>query len=207
MLMLNLASSMQVQMAMLAYGDHRNFTEHLMVPHEELNGKTLGVIGFGHIGKAVIAVARAMEMNILVATRTPRSDRDGIRFTTQENLLTKSDVVSLHVPLTPQTHHLMNATTFAMMKPGAFLINTARGGLVDEDALIEALRNHEIAGAGLDVQEHEPLADDSPLFGMSNVIVTPHIGWRGLETRQRLVGVVADDIVAFVSGQPKNQVN
>jgi glycerate dehydrogenase len=121
--------------------------------------------------------------------------------------LTKSDVVSLHVPLTPQTHHLMNATTFAMMKPGAFLINTARGGLVDEDALIEALRNHEIAGAGLDVQEHEPLADDSPLFGMSNVIVTPHIGWRGLETRQRLVGVVADDIVAFVSGQPKNQVN
>lgn len=206
MLMLNLASSMQIQLKMLAQGDHRNFSEHLMVPHVELNGKTLGVIGFGHIGQALIKIAQAMGMQILVSTRTKRADRDGIHFTTQADLLQHSDFVSLNLPLTPATTHLIDTDALKQMKPTAFLINTARGGLIDEPALIQALQNHDIAGAGLDVQASEPLADDSPLFQLDNVIVTPHIGWRGLETRQRLVKIVADDIQAFLKGDALNRI-
>lgn len=206
MLMLNLASSMQQQLTMLAHGDHRNFSQHLMVPHVELNGKTLGVIGFGHIGQALIKIAQAMDMQILVATRTKRDDRDGIHFTSQADLLVHSDFVSLNLPLTPDTANLIDASALQLMKPSAFLINTARGGLVDEPALIQALKHHEIAGAGLDVQASEPLADDSPLFALDNVIVTPHIGWRGLETRQRLVKIVADDIQAFLQGEALNRI-
>lgn len=206
MLMLNLASSMQLQLKMLAQGDRRNFSAHLMVPHVELNGKTLGVIGFGHIGQALIKIAQAMDMQILVATRTKRDDRDGIHFTTQADLLQHSDFVSLNLPLTPATTHLIDAKALQLMKPSAFLINTARGGLIDEPALIKALQNHEIAGAGLDVQASEPLAADSPLFQLDNVIVTPHIGWKGLETRQRLVKIVADDIQAFLAGTALNRI-
>ncbi len=207
MLMLSLASSMQTQLRMLANGDHRNFTDHLLVDHMELNGKTLGVIGFGHIGQTIIKVAQALDMNILVSTRTPRADRDGIHFTTQADLLANSDFVSLNLPLTPGTHHLINAATLAQMKPTAYLINTARGGLVDEAALIHALTTHQLAGAGLDVQEVEPLPETSPLYTLDNVIVTPHMGWRGLETRQRLVHLVGENIAAYLSGKPLNNVN
>ncbi|WP_179394820.1 NAD(P)-dependent oxidoreductase [Lacticaseibacillus absianus] len=206
MMMLALASSLQTQVTMLAHGDHRNFDAHLMVPHVELNGKTLGVIGFGHIGQAVIKIAQAMGMRILVSTRTPRVDRDGIHFTSQADLLANSDVVSLHLPLTPATHHLIDSAALAQMKPSALLINTARGGLVDTVALVAALQAHRLAGAGLDVQEQEPLPATSPLWALPNVLLTPHIGWKGAETRQRLVQIVADDIHGFLSGQPLNLV-
>lgn len=207
MMMLNLSSAMQVQMKMLAVKDHRNFTEHLLVPHVELNGKTLGVIGAGHIGKEVIKVGQALGMRVIAFNRTPREDEDNLHYDTLENVLRESDYVSLHCPLTPQTQHLINADTLRMMKPTAFLINTARGGLVDEKALIAALEKHEIAGAGLDVQETEPPAGDSPLYTLDNVIITPHMGWKGFETRQRLVSVVADDIRSFLAGTPINVVN
>lgn len=207
MLMLGLASSLQVQMRMLAAGNHANFNDHLLVPHLELTGKTLGVVGFGHIGQALIHRAQALGMQILVSTRTQRPDQSGIHFTTQEDMLRRSDFVSLHVPLVPATRHLINAQTLEQMKSSAFLINTARGGLVDEPALIQALQAKTIAGAGLDVQEVEPLPDDSPLYDMSNVIVTPHIGWRGLETRQRLVRMVGDNIQSWFAGKPLNRVN
>lgn len=206
MLMMNLASSMQEQMRMLAVGNHDNFSKHLMVTHEELNGKTLGVIGFGNIGRTVIKVAQALEMNILVSTRTPRDDFDDIHFTTQDELFAKSDFVSLNLPLNQATHHMVDAQVLDSMKSTAFLINTARGGLIDQDALVTALQQHKIAGAGLDVQEVEPLPDDSPLFTLPNAIVTPHIGWRGLETRQRLVKMISDNIAAFFDGDPINQV-
>ena len=207
MLMLGLASSLQVQMRMLAAVNHANFNDHLLVPHLELTGKTLGVVGFGHIGQALIHRAQALGMQILVSTRTQRPDQSGIHFTTQEDMLRRSDFVSLHVPLVPATRHLINAQTLEQMKSSAFLINTARGGLVDEPALIQALQAKTIAGAGLDVQEVEPLPDDSPLYDMSNVIVTPHIGWRGLETRQRLVRMVGDNIQSWFAGKPLNRVN
>lgn len=207
LMILNLASSMQKQIRMLSEGNHDNFHKHLMVDHVELNGKTLGVIGYGNIAKEIIKVAQAMGMKILVSTRTPRADMENIHFTTNEAVLKESDFISLNCPLNESTRHLINKETLAMMKPTAFLINTARGALIDEKALIEALKNKTIAGAGLDVQEVEPLDDASPLYTMDNVILTPHMGWRGLETRQRLVSIIQDNIRAFSNGQPINRVD
>ncbi len=207
MLILNLSSAMQVQMAMLAKGNHDNFTKNLQVPHVEVNDKTLGIIGAGHIGREVIRIAKAMDMKILVYTRTPKEDGDGIRYVDLETLLRNSDYISLHCPLTPQTRHMINKDTLAMMKPEAFLINTSRGALIDEPALIEALQNGVIAGAGLDVQEVEPPAEDNPLYTMSNVLLTPHMGWKGLETRKRLVSILAGNIKAWEDKKPVNVVS
>lgn len=207
MLMLNLASAMQVQMKMLAKGDKSNFTEYLKVPHIELNGKTIGIIGAGNIGKEVIKIAQAMGMNVLVTARRKREDSDGIHYTTVEDILKNSDVVSLHCPLTSDTKHIINAESIALMKPTAFLINTSRGALIDEKALIQALKENKIAGAGLDVQEVEPPVEDNPLYELDNVIITPHMGWKGMETRQRLVSIIADDVKNFFAGTPINVVN
>ena len=207
MMILNLSSTMQVQMKMLANGNHDNFTKNLQVPHVEVNGKTLGVIGAGHIGKKVIKIAQALDMNILVYTRTPREDEKGIRYVSLKELLEHSDYVSLHCPLTESTKHMINKETLKLMKPSAFIINTSRGALIDEAALIEALKNGKIAGAGLDVQETEPPKETSPLYTMENVLLTPHMGWKGLETRQRLVSILADNIKSFLAGNPKNVVS
>ena len=207
MMILNLSSTMHTQMKMLAKGDHSNFTKHLQVPHVEVNGKTLGIIGAGNIGRAVIKIAKALDMDILVYTRTPREDSDGIRYVDLDTLLANSDYISLHCPLTPQTRHIINKETLSKMKPSAFLVNTSRGALVDEPALIEALQNGVIAGAALDVQETEPPAEDNPLYTLDNVILTPHMGWKGLETRQRLVSILDGNIKAFFAGNPRNVVS
>ena len=207
MLMLMLSSSMQKQLKMLYSGDHSNFTKFLLLPHVELNGKTLGIVGAGNIGKTVIRVAQAMGMNILVYTRHPKEDSDGIKYVSLETMLKESDYVSLHCPLSPQTRHIIDADAIAKMKPSAFLINTSRGPLVDEKALIEALKAGRIAGAGLDVQETEPPAEDNPLYTMENVILTPHMGWKGLETRRRLASIVVNDIKNFFAGTPINVVS
>ena len=207
MMILNLSSTMQTQMKMLAKGDHSNFTKHLQVPHVEVNGKTLGIFGAGNIGRAVIKIAKALDMDILVYTRTPREDSDGIRYVDLDTLLANSDYISLHCPLTPQTRHIINKETLSKMKPSAFLVNTSRGALVDEPALIEALQNGVIAGAALDVQETEPPAEDNPLYTLDNVILTPHMGWKGLETRQRLVSILDGNIKAFFAGNPRNVVS
>ena len=207
MMILNLSSTMQTQMKMLAKGDHSNFTKHLQVPHVEVNGKTLGIIGAGNIGRAVIKIAKALDMDILVYTRTPREDSDGIRYVDLDTLLANSDYISLHCPLTPQTRHIINKETLSKMKPSAFLVNTSRGALVDEPALIEALQIGVIAGAALDVQETEPPAEDNPLYTLDNVILTPHMGWKGLETRQRLVSILDGNIKAFFAGNPRNVVS
>lgn len=207
MMILNLSSTMQTQMKMLAHGNHDNFTKNLQVPHVEVNGKTLGIIGAGNIGRSVIKVAQALDMDILVYTRTPKADENGIRYVDLPTLLKSSDYVSLHCPLTPQTRHIINEETLSMMKPTAFLINTSRGALVDEPALIKALQNGVIAGAGLDVQETEPPVKDNPLYTLDNVILTPHMGWKGLETRQRLVSILDGNIKAYLNGSPVNVVS
>ncbi|MEZ5086345.1 MAG: NAD(P)-dependent oxidoreductase [Tessaracoccus sp.] len=207
LLVLSLASSLQKQIRMLAEGNHDNFHKHLMVDHVEVNGKTLGVVGYGSIAQEIITVARALGMTILVSTRTPRPDEDGVRFVTLDEVLAQSDFLSLNCPLNASTRHMINRQTLATMKPSACVINTARGALIDEEALIDALQTGVIAGAGLDVQEVEPLDDASPLYTMDNVIVTPHMGWRGLETRRRLVAMVGDNIRAFVEGNPINRVD
>ena len=202
MMILNLSSAMQVQMKMLACGNHDNFTRNLQV-----NGKTLGIIGAGHIGRKVIQIAQALDMNILVYTRTPREDEKGIRYVSLEELLKNSDYVSMHCPLTESTKHMINKESLSLMKPSAFIINTSRGALIDEAALIEALENGTIAGAGLDVQETEPPEEASPLYTMDQVLLTPHMGWKGLETRQRLVSILADNIKQFMEGNPINVVS
>lgn len=207
MMIMNLSSSMRKQFAMLTENNHDNFTKCMQVDHVEINDKTLGVVGAGHIGREVIKVAQALGMKILAYDVNAKEDEPGIHFTTLEELLSQSDYVTLHCPLMPQTHHIINKDTLALMKPTAFIINTARGPLIDEAALIEVLKEGRIAGAGLDVQEVEPPADDNPLYQMENVILTPHMGWRGLETRQRLVSILADDIKNYLNGTPINVVS
>lgn len=207
MMILNFASTMQKQIGMLAKGDRSNFTKHLQVSHTEVNGKTLGVVGAGHIGMEVIKVAKALGMNILVHTRTPKVDGDGIRYVSLDELLENSDYITLHCPLNDQTKHMINKETIAKMKPSAVIINTGRGPLINEADLCEALAAKRIAGAGLDVQEVEPPVEDSPLYTLDNVIITPHMGWKGLETRQRLVGIIRDNVQAFFKGEPINVVS
>lgn len=207
MMILNFASTMQKQIGMLAKGDRSNFTKHLQVSHTEVNGKTLGVVGAGHIGMEVIKVAKALGMNILVHTRTPKADGDGIRYVSLDELLENSDYITLHCPLNDQTKHMINKETIAKMKPSAVIVNTGRGPLINEAELCEALAAKRIAGAGLDVQEVEPPAEDSPLYTLDNIIITPHMGWKGLETRQRLVGIIRDNVQAFFKGEPINVVS
>lgn len=207
MMLLNFASTMQQQIGMLARGDRSNFTKHLQVHHTEVNGKTLGIIGAGHIGMAVVKVAKALDMNILIHTRTPKEDGDGIRYVSLDELLAQSDYISLHCPLNDKTKHLINKDTIAKMKPSVVILNTGRGGLINEADLCEALAAKRIHGAGLDVQEVEPPVEDSPLYTLDNVIITPHMGWKGLETRQRLVGIIRDNVQAFFKGEPINVVS
>ena len=207
MMILNFASTMQKQIGMLAKGDRSNFTKYLQVSHTEVNGKTLGVVGAGHIGMEVIKVAKALGMNILVHTRTPKADGDGIRYVSLDELLENSDYITLHCPLNEQTKYMINKEAISKMKTSAVIINTGRGPLINEADLCEALAAKRIAGAGLDVQEVEPPAEDSPLYTLDNVIITPHMGWKGLETRQRLVGIIRDNVQAFFKGEPINVVS
>ncbi len=204
----NLSSSLIQQQLMLQKKNFDNFTKYLQVPHFELQDKTLGVIGAGTIGRHVIKIAQILGMNILVYNRNPKPWGDpSVKFVSLEELLTKSDFVSIHCPLTADTKHLINKQRLNLMKPSAFIVNTSRGAIIQETDLIEALQNKKIAGAALDVQDPEPPKLNNPLFGMDNVILTPHIGWRRLESRQRLIKLMADNIEAFIHGTPINIVN
>lgn len=207
MLLLNLSSGMGSQIRRLQRGDRSNFTGSLQESHREVNGKTLGIIGAGNIGSKVIAIAKALEMKVIVYTRTPKAFGEGVRCCSLEEVFRESDYLSLHCPLTPATRHIVNEETLALMKPEACIINTSRGALIDEEALIKALEEGRLAGAGLDVQETEPPAEDNPLYTMDQVILTPHMGWKGLETRQRLVRILAENIAAYAAGKPQNVVN
>jgi len=174
---------------------------------EELAGKTLGIIGYGELGKAVARLAEQLGMRVLVAQRPAAEPQSG-RLPLAE-LLPQVDVLSLHCPLTEQTRHLINAEALRMMHPGAILINTARGGIVDEAALLEALREGRLGGAGIDVLHTEPPAEGNVLLqqSMPNLIVTPHIAWASRQARQRLIEGVAANIDAFLAGRMLNQVN
>ncbi len=205
---LALSSSLTKQQVMLKQKNYDNFYQFLGVPHSEVSGKTLGVIGTGHIGQRVIHSARALGMNVLCYSRTKKEwDDPKVSSVRLESLLSKSDFVTIHCPLTKETTHLINREKFALMKPSAFLINTSRGAVINETDLIEALKNGVIAGAALDVLEKEPPEKDNPLFSMEQVILTPHIGWKCIETRQRLIDLIAENIQALISGKPINVVN
>lgn len=171
-------------------------------PVVELSGKVFGIIGYGNIGKAVAQVAKALGMKVMVYNRTPFEGS-----TTLEEVLKNSDVVSLHCPLTDQNKFLINKNTLAMMKPNAFLINTARGGLIEESALREALLSGQIAGAGLDVLSTEPPKKDNPLIGLKNCLITPHIAWASKEARGRLFDMTLANIAGYLSGKLQNVIN
>jgi len=175
-------------------------------PIRELAGKTIGIVGYGHLGKAVASIAEAFGMKVLLAKRNLEDKRPG-RIALHD-LLPQVDVLSLHCPLTTETRELIAADELALMKKDAVLINTARGGLVDEDALLEALRSQRIGGAGLDVLETEPPPAGYPILKaeLPNLVITPHTAWASRESRQRLLDEIALNIEAFKAGELRNAV-
>ncbi|MGN0597644.1 MAG: D-2-hydroxyacid dehydrogenase [Ruminiclostridium sp.] len=175
------------------------------LPIGELRDKTIGIVGFGSIGKQVAKIALAFNMKVLVNTRTPSDNKD-VEFVSFEDLLQKSDIITFHCPLAPQTNKLMNKAAFEKVKQNALIINTARGPIIDETALREALDSGKIMGAGIDVLESEPMSADCKLLGAPNCIITPHVAWAGLETRERLMGIVEENIKMFLEGKTQNNV-
>ena len=174
-------------------------------PLMELTGKTLGIFGYGSIGKKVVQIAKAFGMKVICCTRTPKPDMpEAVTF---EELLQKSDFVSLHAPLTDKTKDIINSDSLKLMKPTAYLINTARGGFIVEKDLTEALNNGTIAGYAADVVLEEPMKEDSPLLNAKNCVITPHIAWAPLETRTRLQGIALENFKCWLNGKPQNVVN
>ncbi len=172
----------------------------------ELAGKTLGIVGYGGIGRKVAEIGRAIGMRILVHTRTPKEE-SGTEFVSLEELLRQSDFLTLHCPLTDKTKGLIGREQLAMMKPTAYLVNTSRGAVVEEQALADALNSGIIAGAGIDVLEVEPMSVDCPYRTAKNCYVTPHVGWAAKESRARLLLEVARNIRAFCRGERRNRVD
>lgn len=172
-------------------------------PQLELAGKTLGIIGYGRIGNAVAAIAKAFGMDVLVYSR---SKKPGVTYTELDALLQKADIVTLHCPLTADTNQLINASTLAKMKPGAFLINTSRGPVLDEQAVADALCSGHLGGAAVDVVSVEPIQSDSPLLTAPNCIITPHMAWAPITCRQRIMDTTRDSIRGYLSGHAVNTV-
>jgi len=190
---------------------HWKFWEFGCMWGTDLSGKTLGVYGFGRIGQAVARRARGFNMRIIyhsIDRPTPEQERElGAQFVDRDTLLREADFLTIHVPLAPDTHHLIGAAQLALMKPTAFLINSSRGKVVEEAALVEALQSKRIAGAGLDVFEFEPKIHPA-LFTMPNVVMTPHMGTSTGETRTAMALMAADNLLAALAGQrPANLVN
>lgn len=178
-------------------------------PLAELAGKTLGIIGFGGIGQKVADIAAAFDMQVLAVSghETDQSARKNFQWTTLEDLAARSDFITLHCLLNEKTENLVDAAFLARCKPTAYLINTARGPVVDAAALADALNEGRLAGAGLDVLTTEPPADDNPLLHAKNCLITPHIAWAGYETRARLMSILKENFAAFAEGAPIHVVN
>ncbi|MCH5299021.1 MAG: D-2-hydroxyacid dehydrogenase [Ruminococcus sp.] len=192
----------------VADGNWKNSTTFspFVFPLSEIAGKTLGIVGYGKIGEAVGRVAKAFGMNVLAHKRNPSNSAD-VTFVNLDTLLEKSDIVSVHCPLNDDSYRMFDENAFAKMRDGAIFINTARGGIMDENAVLGALRSGKLSYAAIDVLETEPMAKDCVLCGEANCIITPHIAWAPMETRERLMGVVCDNLRSFINGTPKNVVN
>lgn len=174
-------------------------------PLSELAGKTLGIVGFGNIGKAVAKIANAFEMRVIAFNRSEKQ-ADGVEFVSFETLLEQSDIVSVHCPLNSESQDMFDKNAFAKMKKGALFVNTARGGVMVEQDLFDALESGHLAGAAIDTLKVEPMEEDCILMGAKNCIMTPHIAWAPVETRVRLINIVADNISAFLNGTPENRI-
>ncbi|MBQ8688484.1 MAG: D-2-hydroxyacid dehydrogenase [Ruminococcus sp.] len=175
-------------------------------PTHELKGKTLSIIGYGSIGRQVARIGDAFGMEVLISTRTKPADCP-FQLVSVEDAFSRADVLTIHTPLTPETKGLISKENLARMKPSALLINSARGPIADEAALADALRSGKLAAAALDVLETEPMSADTPLRDIPNCIITPHIAWSPLETRQRLLGIAYENLRCYLSGSPQNVVS
>lgn len=173
-------------------------------PQIELAGKTLGIVGYGRIGHKTAEIARALGMNVIAFSRSQNSDA---AYVDLDTLLREADVISLHCPLFPETKEIISRENIAKMKDGVILINTARGALLDEQAVADALASGKIRGAAVDVTTVEPIRKDNPLLSAPNCIITPHMAWTPIEARRRLLNTVRDNIKGFCEGSPINVVN
>lgn len=181
---------------------------YMVKPVIELQDKTLGIIGLGQIGQAVAAIALSFGMKVIASHRHPERDKmEGVVFKSQNEVFENADFVSLHCPLNDQNKEFVDLELLKTMKPTSFLINTSRGGLVNEQDLADALNGELISGAGLDVLSSEPPSEDNPLLTAKNCLITPHIAWASKEARQRLMEILDDNISAFLKGEPLNVVN
>lgn len=201
---LEFANKLSLHTQSVARGDWQNCADfaYTLDTLHELNGKTLGIIGYGSIGRKVAQIGKAFGMNILVSTRTPV---DGC--VSKEEVFENADFITLHCPLNEGSKLMINEKSLSMFKPTAYLINTARGGLIDEEALANALNQGKIAGAGLDVLTCEPPKADNPLIHAKNCIITPHMAWASVEARVRLLHATEDNVRAFLQNSPINKVN
>ena len=209
MMMITLMRNLPAYQRDVAAGLWENspFFCHLGAPMRDLNGKTLAIFGRGNIGKTLATYAQAFKMNVVFAEhKNAQSVRDG--YVSFDEAIRSADVVSLNCPLTPQTANMIGEAELQQMKPGAILINCGRGGLVDEAALVAALKYGQIGGAGFDVLTQEPPRDGNPLLKarLPNLIVTPHIAWASQEATNRLFDILLDNINRFVAGNPQNLV-
>jgi glycerate dehydrogenase len=189
----------------------KSFAEFVF-PTTEIYGKTIGIIGYGEIGRAVEKIAEAYGMTVLISTRTPVK---GIENVSLDEIFIRSDYITLHCPLTPQTERLVNENRLSLCKKNAVIINTSRGGTVDEKALADALKSGKISGAGLDVLTVEPMSEDSPIWQLINdehfpknrLLISPHVAWAPIETRIRLVEKITENLRRYKNGTPINVVN
>ena len=208
-LMLHFASRVDEYAASVARGDWANAStfSYLSFPSHELCGRTLAIYGYGNIGRKVADIGRAFGMKVIATVHSPRPAEDGVEFVDVNELFSRADYLSLHCPLTDQTRHLVNAQTLSLMKPTAYIINTARGGVIEEDALCDALNSGRLAGAGIDVLDIEPMRPGHPYLTAKNCYITPHVAWGTLDARSRLITMVAENLKAFEDGKPINKVN
>jgi D-3-phosphoglycerate dehydrogenase len=186
------------------------FDDHYYLHNRLLAGKTIGVIGAGNIGRRVMQIGNSFCMNVISTTAHPGSEREEelrVKFVPLDDLLKESDIVTLHLPLTPETEHMIGTRELELMKPTAILINTSRGKVVNEEALIDALRKKKIAGAALDVFEKEPIKRDNPLLRLDNLVLTPHIAYLSEETTDMCAKIVTENVEMFLKSKPQNVVN
>jgi len=215
----NIPAYSTMSVAQLVFAHLLNITNHVSIhakdfsfwlqPLVELDGLTMGIVGLGNTGQAVARIAQSFGMKVLAYTSKEASALpQGIqKAESMEQLFCESDVLSLHCPLTPETHHIINRESLGMMKPSAILINTGRGPLVDDQALADALQSGQIHAAGIDVLTQEPPRDGNPLITAPNCFITPHIAWATQAARKRLMHIAAENLRAYQNGNPINQVN
>lgn len=201
------ASSLGKYLSSVANGDWKRCKSFCYYPFpiEELKGKTLGILGYGSIGKRVAEIANIFGMNVMVHSR--RNNCAPYKFVSKVQLFKESDYLTVHCPLNDDTAKIVNYEMLSLMKMDAVLINTARGGVVDENALRKILLDGKLRAACVDTIDGEPMSENCPLFGIENCFITPHIAWAAKETRQRLVNIAAENIKAFLEGKPQNKVN